>query len=241
MTIPDMYRTPALTSSVLPALLVKEGYDMENIDGMSEPALFPDPFQAHPDGPWEKRQRQLCETRITLALEKLRAGQIDVSTFRHDKSEHGAKRYLWWQHHPAGGRWKYLGRPHWSVSAYNSFRQQYLGLPEHERISMGAPSEKAVPYQRHQGKLGIMHEHVVPQKVLLDWLLQGPNSVAEILSCNIGAVITREEDQRLHDKSTHPCRSDPWQRYRGTGIQFISNPSWTPEERAALARYGSFS
>jgi len=206
------------------------------MERMSAPVLFPDPFQSHPEGRWEERQRQLCETRIRFALEKLRAGEIDLAAFRDDKSEHSAKRYLWWQHHPAGGRWKYLGRPNWSVSAYNSFRRQYLSLPERERISAGAPSDKAVPYQRHHGESGIMHEHVVPQKVLLDWLLEDSDSVAEILRHNVGAVITRDEDQRLRDKSTHPRRSEPWRRYRGAGIRFIANPRWTPAERSALAR-----
>jgi len=170
-------------------------------------------------------------------LGRLRASQIDLKTFRDDKSEHGAKRYLWWQHHPAGGRWKYLGRPNWSVNACMSFRQQYHNLPEYRRLSMGAPSDESVPYQRSHGTSGILHEHVVPQKVLLTWLLEEADSVSKILDHNIGAVITRDEDRMLRDKSTHPNRYDPWLRYRGTAIRFIPNPVWTPDQREALLRH----
>ncbi len=203
--------------------------------------LDPNPFTDHPDGPWEARNRAAVEAKVVDALKNLNTGIISRSVFRNDRDKRGAKRWLWGQHHPPNERWKLLGRPYWSRSAYESWKEVFYSTPIEERFDRrGIPHLRTFPKRSKFGDLGLMHEHVVPQKVLLDWLDAGEDAVATILDHNIGAVITVGEDRRLPTRSTHMNPRDPWLRYHGSGIAFIENARWTDIERAALRRHGLF-
>ena len=199
--------------------------------------LNPDPFQDHPEGAWEQRYRVRAEEAVADALARHRRGQISEKELRGDRNESGIKFWLWYMHHPPHEVWKKVGRPYWSVDAYESWKRAYFALPESKRLARdGGPSLRTIP-RTAAGDDWIIHEHVVPQKVLLDLLIHKGKPVRETLDLNIGAVITKREDRTLPTRSSHPDPSDPWKRYAGTAIRFIPNPGWTGDQERALERY----
>lgn len=199
--------------------------------------LLPNPFQDHPAGPWELRMRPRALVAIREALARYQRGEISVAELRADKNKAGIKYWLWHMQHPDDNRWKNLGRPYWSLDAYLTWQRYYFRLPEHERRDRyGLPAVESFP-KKWAGEDALVHEHVVPQKILLDHLIRGDDPET-VLSWNIGAVITRREDRRLPTTSHHPNPSDPWLRYAGTGINFIPNPRWTAAELEALRKHG---
>lgn len=199
--------------------------------------LMPDPFQDHPEGNWEAAHRPKAIEAIERALRRYDAGEVTMAELRSDKNPQGIKFWLWFMQHPPNERWKKIGRPYWSADAYATWRRQFLQTPEEKRFHRdGRPALCTLP-RRAAGEDWLIHEHVVPQKVLLDWLISRLDSVVEVLAHNIGAVITRREDRRLPSRSSHVDPRDPWRRYAGTGIQFVSNPRWTAQERRALEKY----
>lgn len=198
--------------------------------------LSPNPFQDHPEGSWEVRMRSRALAAIRDALARYRRGEASEAELRADKNVEGIKYWLWYMHHPDDNRWKNLGRPCWSLDAYLTWRRYYLQLPDHKRLDrQGLPAVASFP-KKWAGEDALVHEHVVPQKALLDLLIRGDDPET-VLSWNIGAVITKREDRRLPTSSHHPNPSDPWVRYAGTGIKFITNPRWTRAEREALQRH----
>lgn len=204
----------------------------------------PNPFIPHPDGPWEAMHRAEVEENIRQALSQYRCNLISEDLFRDDKDVRGAKRWIWWQHHPDDEVWKRLGRPFWSVAAYQSWHKAYFDTSLEERFyqrgpKKGHPHHCTFPTERTHGDSGLRHSHVVPQKVILDWLLEGTDDVAVILNHNIGAVLTISEARQLPNyKNSDIYRSDPWSRYAGTAIRFIDNPDWTAEMKEGLLRHG---
>ena len=204
---------------------------------MRASGLHPNPFQDHPSGPWESQYRPRAEREVADALDRYRRGLISERGLRDDKNRSGIKFWLWYMHHPPHEVWKKVGRPYWSVDAYGSWKRAYFALPESKRFARdGGPSLPSIP-RRAAGDDWLIHEHVVPQKVLLDLLIAQAEPVGRILDLNIGAVITRREDRTLPTRSSHPDSSDPWKRYAGTTIQFIPNPNWTSDQERALERH----
>jgi hypothetical protein len=206
---------------------------------MSSSALLPNPFHAPDPGPWEPRMRPIALAAIIDALRRYRAGEITEAELRKDKNRVGIKYWLWYMHHPDNERWKNIGRPYWSHDAYTTWRRYYFAVPENKRIAPRdrGPAYCTLPKKSWAGPDGLLHEHVVPQKVSLNLLINDGVDPQIVLARNIGAVITVREDRRLPSKSNHLDPNVPWLRYAGTGIRFISNPNWSVEERAALARY----
>jgi hypothetical protein len=199
--------------------------------------LDPDPFQHHPAGPWEERHRPLAVAAIEDALDRHAAGLASREELGQDKNPRGIKYWLWYMQHPPHEVWKKIGRPYWSVDAYRAWKAQFLKTPPDRRYARdGGPALATIP-RRGAGEDWLIHEHVVPQKVLRELLLSRSRPVSEILALNIGAVITRREDRRLPTRSSHPEPTDPWRRYAGAGIRFVPNPQWTPEQVAALERH----
>src|SRR5262245_34765397 len=97
--------------------------------------LRPNPFQAHPLGPWESRMRPVALAAIVDALRRYRAGEISRDALREDKNRHGIKYWLWYMHHPDNNYWKNIGRPYWSYDAYLTWRRCYYGLAANERVA----------------------------------------------------------------------------------------------------------
>lgn len=199
--------------------------------------LDPDPFQDHPGGPWEERHRPLAVAAIEDALARHAAGVTSLAELRQDKNPKGIKYWLWYMQHPPHEVWKKIGRPYWSVDAYRSWKAQFLRTPPGRRYAKDGGSSLATIPRKEAGDDWLIHEHVVPQKVLRDLLLSRAAPVADILALNIGAVVTRREDRLLPSRSSHPEPTDPWRRYAGTGITFIPNPRWTLHEAAELRRH----
>lgn len=199
--------------------------------------LYPDPFQPYTKGAWEQRKRPEALTAIRRALQRWRDGEISEDILRHDRNPDGIKVWLWLMHHPHNERWKNIGRPNWSLDAYLTWRRYYFAVPEEKRLaSDGAPHLRTLPKESWAGEDGLHHEHVVPQSVSLKRLMAGHNPEL-VLACNVSAVITIRERDKLPSRATHPDPDNPWIRYRGTGIQMIENPSWSATERAALAQH----
>lgn len=99
---------------------------------------------------------------------------------------------------------KHQGCKHWSEKAKNS------GLPNKELI----------------------HEHIVPKKVLINTLLNMKNPTPDeifkyLQDYCIGVVVTKDEDSQLNQaklKSEMPKSwdgNDPWARYKVVGINVI--------------------
>lgn len=112
-------------------------------------------------------------------------------------------------------------------------------------------SERALRV-RNDSKI-LVHDHIVPKKIVYDMLfgLGAPSAraVRRILRrfC-IGAIITREEDQRLNAlglRSRMPDGwdgRDPWARYRKAGVSTIPAYPGMPRRvprRAGFARQGA--
>lgn len=172
-----------------------------------------------------------------VGITRFRCGLVSEKELRQDKNMAGIKFWLWYMHHPPHEVWKKVGRPYWSVEAYASWKRAYFALPEANRVGRDArPSLASIP-RRAAAPDWLVHEHVVPQKVLLDLLITKAQPVAKVLDLNMGAVITRREDRLLPTISSHPDAGDPWRRYAGTGITFIPNPAWSRSQRTALERH----
>jgi hypothetical protein len=75
----------------------------------------------------------------------------------------------------------------------------------------------------------LVHEHLVPRKVLIDWLLELSAPSIEVVSdifenfC-VGVIVTKDEDlilNKLGLRASMPDawkREEPWARYRVAGI-----------------------
>lgn len=88
-------------------------------------------------------------------------------------------------------------------------------------------SEEALKIKNSQAQL--IHEHVVPKKVLIGYLMEKTKlSAQEIYKflekfC-IGVVITKDEDQKINNEGLRSKMpndwdyEDPWARYKGLNI-----------------------
>lgn len=101
---------------------------------------------------------------------------------------------------------KYVGCPYWSEKAIESHK-------EHGRV---------VTSRRDHPEDALVHEHLVPRNETITMLLNldtpTQNQIKEILSLNIGVVVTAGEDSTLPKKGTI---NDPWQRYRDADIKWV--------------------
>jgi hypothetical protein len=197
--------------------------------------LDPNPFFEYPGGDWETAMRPKAIAAVQEALARHRVGLITRQELWGDKNEDGIKYWLWFMHHKDGNRWKNLGRPYWSIIAYTTWRRYYFAVPPDRRLAAdGGAHVETLQKRTLAGRDGLYHEHVVPQKTSFELIMKGV-PVAEVLGRNIGAVITVGENSAL--RSDCPDPTDPWLRYKGSGIQFIENPKWTKAQRDALIRY----
>ena len=91
-------------------------------------------------------------------------------------------------------------------------------------------SKEALKVKNSRAEL--IHEHVVPKKVLIEQLIDKQNLFPQEIYCFlekfcIGAVITKKEDQKINDvglRSKMPKtwnNEDPWARYDGLNINII--------------------
>lgn len=198
--------------------------------------LDPDPFFSYPGGDWETAKRPEAIAAVEDAMRRHDDRLITRKALCDEWSPEGIKFWLWFMHHRHSNRWKNLGRPYWSILAYTTWRRYYFAIPPGKRLARdGGPAERTLQKRGKAGEDGLYHEHVVPQNQSLKLIIDERMPPAVVLARNIGAVITVGESRLLPD--VHPDPTDPWLRYRGTGIQFIENPRWTQEERDALIRY----
>lgn len=198
--------------------------------------LDPNPFFEYPGGDWETAMRPIAIAAVEDALVRYRHGLITRKELWGDKNKAGIKYWLWYMHHKDGNRWKNLGRPYWSIVAYTTWRHYYFAEPPERRLaSDGGAHERTLQKITKAKHEGLYHEHVVPQKTSFDLIMDKGELPAVVLGRNIGAVITVGENVGL--RRDHPDPTDPWLRYKGSGIQFIENPKWTKAQRDALIRY----
>jgi hypothetical protein len=198
--------------------------------------LNPDPFFEYPGGDWETAMRPLALRAVEDAMRRYRAGLITRDDLCKDMNKEGIKYWLWYMHHKHDNRRKNLGRPYWSLVAYVTWRRYYFDVEPGRRLARDGGAAKCTLQKRGKAKKdGLYHEHVVPQNQSLKLIIDEGVPPAVVLGRNIGAVITVGENDLL--PPIHEDPTDPWLRYRGTGIQFIENPKWTKAERDALIRY----
>ncbi len=198
---------------------------------------FPVPFLLHPDGqPWEPRWRPVAAEQIFDAMDRFHRGEISEDELRQDRNREGIKFWLWYMHHKDDERRKCIGRPYVSHDAYITWRRYYFAVPEGKRLHRdGAHALCTIPKKSWAGLDGLHHEHVVPQFQSLDRIILEGLDPEWVIACNLDAVITEREARLLPRR--HPNPDIPWLRYAGSGIKFVVNPTWTPEERAALEQY----
>lgn len=207
------------------------------------PYWSPDPYAPLDDPRWEEQVLPQVRARVRALLARHAAGEIDWADFTEDRKSAdggwGLRMCLWSQHHKNDQRHKNLGRPFWSVEAFRNWVTNIESLPPAEvRDRRGAYTQRTI--EKFNGtKLGafLRHEHVVPKKVMIDWLVREPGRVDEILAKNVCCVITRAEDSRLA-RDTHPDPANPWRRYEGTGIRLLFNPDWPDEVVTELTQHG---
>jgi len=120
---------------------------------------------------------------------------------------------------------KYKGCKHWSKSAFEQYETD--------------------------GDSNLIHEHVIPRKVLADWLMRKYTNeyvTVEIISGDlsefcIGCVLTELEDAAIPKdlNSKMPAdwsKKDPWDRYKGAfqnGIE-ICVVNWDEKNRPRIER-----
>lgn len=203
----------------------------------------PDPFIVDPfDSPEAERVANSISA-LTLLVAETRAGHVheDVyfarsrSGFSDLKPQTG-RHWLWRVHHRHNEVWKCLGRPNWSVAAYQAWRDRYDATPLAQRLDRHGHPRKVTFPKKEAGDSGLRHEHVVPMGLMLQALLDGRVTPEEAIRLNEDAIITIGEDRRL-DRSGHPNLYDPWSRYAGTGIRFLPNPRWSEAHHAALSAH----
>ena len=201
----------------------------------------PDPYAPLEDPPWEYQKRDEIERWVCDLMTAYHAGRIGWADFMADRG--GLKECLWRQHHQHDPRHKTLGRPFWSVRAYLEWAQEVAALPADACFRTdGTFSSRTVHAKAPDGKLRafLRHEHVVPKKALIDWLLEEPESVSEILGKNVCCVVARDEDTALNrtHRATHPDPRRPWKRYEGTGIRLLYNPDWPKDILEEVRAHG---
>jgi hypothetical protein len=198
--------------------------------------LNPNPFFEYPGGDWETAMRPIAIAAVEDAMCRYAAGLITRKELWEDKNKRGIKYWLWYMHHKDGNRWKNLGRPYWSIVAYTTWRRYYFAVPRGLRLARdGGAHVDTLQKRTKAGKDGLYHEHVVPQETSFRLIFDKGEPPAVVLGRNIGAVITVGENDKL--RRDHQDPTDPWLRYKGSGIQFIENPRWTKAQRDALIRY----
>lgn len=133
--------------------------------------------------------------------------------------------WLYYQHHPGSEYWKLMGQRYWSVAAWRAWRD------------WRAAGGRSFPKRQRIGDSGLVSEHVVPKKVLKQQILADRGNVRVWLERNLCCVVTVGEDRHLPGES-HPDATDPWRRYRRTGIVLLHNRAWTPEQIEPLLRHG---
>ncbi|MBI5096719.1 MAG: hypothetical protein HZB32_03590 [Nitrospirae bacterium] len=125
------------------------------------------------------------------------------STESHEQQLKDLITTLLWKHTEAHG--KYDGCLYWS-------KQALLSRKKHGKV---------VTKKREDPEGALRHEHLFPRKQSIEKLfaLDSPNMtmVQEILSVNIGVVVTVQEDHQLARDGVF---EDPWKRYRDAGIEW---------------------
>jgi hypothetical protein len=150
----------------------------------------------------------------------------DVASVLNSKLQYGTKfavlKEVTWVWTESSG--KFIGCPYWSAAAVRQFK-------------------------RDHSRKRLVHEHVVPKKVVIDMLFGAANPTADSVRAIldkflIGVVVTKKEDLRLNvefgksmpdefdDERSNAFR-DPWLRYRRCGIQVRS----MPQQTEALLKY----
>lgn len=204
----------------------------------------PDPFIVDPFDAPEEERAQASIAALTSLIAEVRAGRLHEDVFFararsgfSDLKPQTGRHWLWRVHHRHHEVWKCLGRPNWSVAAYQAWRDRYYATPLAQRLDRHGHPRKLTFPKKEAGDRGLRHEHVVPMGLMLKALLDGRVTPEEAISLNEDAIISIGEDHRL-DRSGHPDLYDPWRRYAGTGIRFLPNPRWSERHRAALAAHG---
>lgn len=215
----------------------------------------PDPFHDHPTGPWQERSFPIVVKEIETLLHRFDQGHVTERQLLHGKDNdrhvtasgrsycHDVlSHWLYYHHHPGDERWKLLGQRYWSVDAWLAWKSKYLGTSQSMRLNGrdGRPHLRTFPKRKEDGPRGLVSEHVVPKVVMTDRMLQDRGNIAEWLRRNLCCVVTIDENALLAANS-HPDATDPWRRYRGTGIVLLHNARWTHGETEAMWGHGLLS
>jgi hypothetical protein len=209
----------------------------------------PDPFTPYTKGAWHTHSFPQVVAGVTSLLSRFDAGDVSEHQLLRGKDNdkrpgpNGLPRchdtlsyWLYFQHHPGHELWKLLGQVYWSVGAYLCWHDYYHRMaPDRRSSRTGAhPSLKTFP---KKGLGGLISEHVVPKKAMKALLLRTRNrdEIEALLRLNLCCVVTSAEDRGL-ETAAHPSPSDPWARYRSTGIVMLHNPAWLDTEIESLLR-----